>query len=151
MSLLIGALGFSSAFADNAQTVTFDIPYDHTVGEALEGQFPAGVIDWGTATWYLAPPWQRLENNSISFNGEGISSGSFTFLSPRQLVRIDAYNGYDQPATVTLSCSGQPDKQVQLNADEVRTIDTGWSAPCSRVSIVTSNGWGTNFENLVIQ
>jgi hypothetical protein len=149
--LLFGALSLHTAFADNTQTITFDNAVDETVGEPLEGQFPHGLIDWGTGTWYLSPPWQRLDNNSISFNGDGISSGSFTFLSPHQLVRIDAYNGYDQPATVTLSCSGQPDKQVQLNADEVRTIDTGWSAPCSQVSIVTSNGWGTNFENLVIQ
>ena len=152
-TMLASGLSLHAAFADT-QTITFDSLSDEVTGE-LDGQYPTGLIEWGSGTWYLSGPWQALQNKSISFNGEGITSATFTFVSqPRQLVSIQAYNGDQNPGTVTLSCSGQSgqsDQQVQLNSEEIRTINTGWTAPCSSVTITTSNGWQTNFENLVIQ
>jgi hypothetical protein len=152
----MSVLGFASVvqvvLADNSQTITFDAAVqDRSTGEALDDQYPSGVIDWGSGVWYLSGPWQELSTNSISFNGDGISSGTFHFMSPHQLVSLEGYNGFDQPGTVTLSCAGHPDVQVTLAANEISAIQTGWSGNCNDVTVSTSNGWYTNFDKLVIQ
>jgi hypothetical protein len=151
--LFLGVCAASSslAFADQSQTVTFDDIQNRPLNSPLEGEYPAGVIDWGSGTWFLSGPWQAIGSNSVSFNGEAYFNASFNFVSPHQLVRLDAYNGDSSPSTVTLSCDGQPDKQIQLNANEYRAIDTGWSGTCTSVGINSSNGWEVNFKNLVIQ
>jgi hypothetical protein len=150
LSLGVFASSFGLAFAES-QTVTFDDIQNQDLNSPLEGQYPAGVIDWGDGAWYLSGPWQAINSNSVSFNGDGISNASFNFLSPHQLVRLDAYNGDTDPSTLTLSCAGQTDKRVQLNGNEMRTIDTGWNGTCASVGISTSNGWQVNFKNLVVQ
>ena len=151
VALLVVGLGSQPVFADHQQTVTFDNTQDHSTDAELDGQLPGGLIDWGSGGWWLAGPWQELSSNSVSFNGDAISSASFSFVSPRTLVGLDAYNGGDGAATVTLKCSGQADKTVQLAAGEIRTISTGWSGnTCSSVNVSTSNGWWTNFDNFVL-
>lgn len=117
----------------------------------LNGQYPAGVIDWGTNAWWLSSPWGQFRSNSISYNGSGPRSGTFKFLTPRQLVSLDAYNGDASPGTVTLSCAGQPTVTATIPMGSAATIRTGWTSACSSVTISTSNGWATNFDNLVIQ
>jgi hypothetical protein len=115
----------------------------------LNGQYPSGVIDWGTNQWYLSGPFGAFDRQSISFNGAGPTSGTFTFSEPRTLQSIDAYNG-QAPTTVTLSCDGQADVQASLDHAQLATIQTGWTGPCSKVTIVSTNGWDTNFKNLVL-
>jgi hypothetical protein len=115
------------------------------------GQYPARVIDWGSNAWWLSAPWGGFQTNSISFNGSGPTKGSFTFLSSRRLVSLDVYNGGASPATVTASCSGQPTVTATVPVGTVATIQTGWTAACASVTIGTSNGWDTNFDNLVLQ
>ena len=151
MAVLALGLGASPVFADQ-QTVTFDDTQGHDMDSQLDGQLPSGLIDWGSGDWYLSGPWLNLERNSISFNGDDLSTASFKFVSPHTLMMLDAYNGGEDSSTVTLKCSGQPDKTVQVDAGELLTINTGWSGnTCSTVTISTSNGWYTNFDNLVLQ
>jgi hypothetical protein len=130
------------------QTVTFDDLTD--VDQPLNGEYPAGIIEWGSGNWYLSSPWKQFTTNSISFNGGASTTQSFTFVSPRQLVSLDAYNGGDTPSTLTLSCPQQPDVVEQLAADAVMTIQTGWTGPCNTITITSSNGWDTNLDNLVV-
>jgi hypothetical protein len=119
-------------------------------GRPLTGQYPAGTIDWGSGAWYLSGPYDEMQTNSVSFNGEGPTSASFSFVSPHQLVQLDADNGANTSGTVTLACDGQPSKSVDIDAHQLVTIQTGWSGPCTTVTVTSSNGWDTNFTSLVI-
>jgi hypothetical protein len=64
-------------------------------------------------------------------------------------VRLDAYNG-GAPTTVTLRCAGQTDRVVNLASGQLATIATNWSGTCTTVTIMSTNGWDTNFDNLVL-
>jgi len=114
----------------------------------LNGQYPTGVIDWGTNAWFLSAPWGGFTTKSIGFNGPGLTSGAFTFLTPRRLVSIQAYNG-GVATTVTLQCAGQTSKVQAVAPGQLVTIATGWTATCTTVTIISTNGWDTNLDNLV--
>jgi hypothetical protein len=117
----------------------------------LNGQYPTNVIDWGTNAWYLSGPFGPFTTNSVGFNGSSFNSGTLTFVSPRRLVQVDAYNGGKTTTTVTLSCAGQPTVSVGLSPGQQLTIATGWTGQCSKVTITSSNGWATNFDNFNLQ
>jgi hypothetical protein len=68
----------------------------------LSGQYPTNLIDWSTNNWYLAGPFGAFTTNSIDFNGTGPTSESVRFVSPRKLVKVDAYNGGTSNSVVTL-------------------------------------------------
>jgi hypothetical protein len=114
----------------------------------LTGQYPAGIIDWGSSGWYLSSAYAQFLGNSISFNGPGPTSGNVTFVTPRKLVQLDAYNGGTTSGLISLSCKGQPTKQQRLAPGQAATIVTGWATPCTSVTIGSSNGWFTNFNNV---
>src|SRR6185369_15531588 len=72
-------------------TVTFDDLSN--INSPLNGQYPSGLINWGTGAWFLSGPWGQFTTSSISFRSPGITSASFTFLVSRQLKQMDAFNG----------------------------------------------------------
>jgi hypothetical protein len=130
-------------------TVTFD---DLTnPNRVLNGQYPTGLLDWGTNSWWLSGPYGKFTSNSVSFNGGGPTTESFAVIGSHQLLQLTAFNGGTTATTVTLSCAGQTTKVVMLTAGQLATIQTGWTGSCSKVTITSTNGWGTNFKNLVIQ
>src|SRR5215510_9343228 len=131
-----------------SQTITFDDLANPN--RVLNGQYPSGVIDWGTNAWYLSGPWQQFTTNSIGFDGAGPTSEPFTFVTPRRLLAIDAYNGGSVTSTITLSCSGQPTRTSSLPARTLITISTAWTGTCTSVTFGSTNGWNTNFDNMVI-
>jgi hypothetical protein len=134
--------------SQDVQPVTFD---DLTmVNQPLGGQYPSGVIDWGSNQWYLSAPWRAFTTNSVGFNGAGPTSAAFTFLSPRRLISVDAYNGGTTATTVTLSCAGQPTATTTLAAGQGATISTGWTSPCTTVTMGSTNGWDTNFDAFML-
>jgi hypothetical protein len=106
------------------------------------------AIDWGTNAWYLSAPGSRFTTNSIGFNGPSPRSASFTFINPRRL-RVDAYNGGARTSTITVSCAGQPTVTYTLATRQLQTLVTNWSGPCTSITLSSSNGWDTNFDNLV--
>jgi hypothetical protein len=119
---------------------------------ALNGQYPSGTIDWGTNAWYLSSPWRQFTTNSIGFNGAGPTSATFRLVAPRRLVGLDAYNGGPTPSTVTLQRDAQPLVQIVLAAGQLATTTTNWpAATCSVVRVGSTNGWNTNFDNLVFE
>ena len=131
-----------------ATTVTFDDLSGQN--RVLSGQYPTGVIDWGANAWYLSGPWGAFTTKSVGFNGAGPTSASFAFVTPRRLVSVRAYNGGSAATTVTLSCAGQPTVTTALAAGQVATISTGWTGTCTAVTVGSTNGWDTNFDDLVI-
>jgi hypothetical protein len=131
-------------------TITFD---DLSApSRPLSGEYPSGVIDWGTDVWFLSGPYGRWSTNSVSFNGAGPTSAAFALLSSWRLVQLDAYNGGAAASTITLSCVGFDQTPIQriLDAGQMVTIPTGWLGVCSGVALTSSNGWDTNFKNLVL-
>src|SRR5712692_6540096 len=138
LALALACLLLPRSAAAASQTIVFD---DLTSpNRVLSGQYPSGVIDWGTNAWYLSGPFGAFTTNSIGFNGSGPRSGSFTFLTPRRLLQLDAYNGGSVASTITIACSGQTTAQLSLAVRQVATMSTGWTATCSSVTIGSSNG-----------
>ena len=117
---------------------------------ALTGQYPAGVIDWGGGAWWLAGPYGAFDTRSISFNGAGPTSATFTFVAPHQLDQLDVYNGGKSDSTITLACDGAAGSRNNVAAGQLVTLASGFAGACSTVTITSSNGWDTNFKNLVI-
>ncbi len=115
------------------------------------GQYPSGVIDWGTTAWYLSPPWGLFTTNSISFNGARRTSGAFTFVSPRRLLQVDAYNGGTTASTVTIACAGHSTVTSTVQPGQLVTLSTSWVGTCGSITIGSSNGWNTNFDKLLIE
>jgi hypothetical protein len=130
------------------RTVTFDDVANPDRG--LNGQYPTGLLDWGTGVWWVARPWGQFTTNSISFNGPGRTSGTLSLLSPRRVVSVMAYNGGSASSTVTLACPGQPTVSTTLPVGRLSTITTSWTGTCSSLAITSSNGWDTNFDSLVL-
>jgi len=131
-----------------AQTVTFnDLRSPNRV---LSGQYPANALNWGTSSWYLSGAWGQFTTNSVSFNGAGQTSAAIAMVAPGRLVQLDAFNGGSTSSTITISCAGQPTVTSTLAAGQLRTIQTGWSGACTSVTLGSSNGWDTNFDNLVL-
>jgi hypothetical protein len=128
-----------------SSTLTFD---DQTAGQGLDGEYQTGVADWGVGAWYLSGPWGGFTSNSISFSGSGVTSAPFAFITAQKLESVEAFNGGADPSTVTLSCGANPTKSVTVNPGELATIVTDWTNACSTVTIGSSNGWDTNFDNL---
>jgi hypothetical protein len=131
------------------RTVTFDDLQDPL--RPLNGQYPTGLIDWGTNAWFLAGPYAQFATNSVSFNGASLTSASFTLLTSNTLRRLDIDNGGTLASTVTISCPGQPTATFSLAPGQFGTFTTGWTTPCTTITITSSNGWDTNFDNLVVQ
>jgi hypothetical protein len=131
------------------QTVTFDD--QSNPNRPLNGQYPSGVIDWGNNAWYLSGPYGAFSGNSVSFNGAGPTSQKFTLVSPRKVVSVDIYNGGTQQSIVTLACQGQRSRQVTVAPKQKVTLATNWNNTCRWVTVSSSNGWDTNFKNIVLQ
>jgi glucose/arabinose dehydrogenase/PKD repeat protein len=130
-----------------AQTITFN---DMSADTPLDGPYPAGVIDWGQGAWLTSPRWGLFTTNNLSFIGPGTSSASFAFFNPRFLLQVDAFNGGTVASTVTLSCDGTAVTSAEVSANQMVTIPTTWTTPCTSVAISSTNGWNTNFDNLVV-
>jgi hypothetical protein len=138
-----------STLSTSAITVTFDDI--SPASRVLSGQYPTGIIDWGSGTnWWLSAPYGLFTGQSVSFNTSSQTSASFTFISNYRLVSLQAYNGGSGSSTVTISCPGQTTKQATVPAGQISTISTGWSSVCTAVTLGSTNGWFVNFKNLVI-
>jgi hypothetical protein len=135
--------------ASNPLTITFDDISGQN--QLLPTNYPSGVITWASGQWYHSGPWQQFSTKSISFNGSTQTNGSFSFTAPKRLVSLQAFNG-GSSTTITVACAGNPNKVVVIPAGSaITTITTGWSVSCSSVTITSSNGWNTNFDNVVIE
>ena len=118
------------------------LSYDPPVG-------PPATLERNGA-WSLSSAWNQFPTNSISFNSSTAHTVSLTFLTPRQVIQIDADNGGTGPSTITLACPGQTTVSVVVPLHQLTTITTGWTGSCTSLTIGSSNTWDTNFDNLII-
>jgi hypothetical protein len=138
-----GMVGLAEIYSP-VRTVTFDDLANPN--RPLNGEY--GGIDWGTDAWFLSAPWGLFTTNSISFPGPRPIAESFAFLAPHVVLSVDAYNGGASATTVTVACAGNPPVSQDVAAGQIVTIATGWSIPCTTVTVGSSNSWDTNFDNL---
>jgi len=131
------------------QTITFETAPGQD--RPLNDQYPSRVIDWGTGSWYLSAPYGVFTGKSISFNGPSMTRATFAFVTPRRLNQVKAYNGGTTTSVITLSCLGQAPATASVGVGLVQTINTGWTGVCTGVTVDSTNGWDTNFDNFVIQ
>ncbi|OAI41820.1 hypothetical protein AYO38_03460 [bacterium SCGC AG-212-C10] len=129
---------------------TTKITFDTASGQnrTLSGMFPTAVIDWGTNTWFLSAPWGPHKSKSISFNGNA-QSQTFTFVTPKILQSFVA--GGTSSSIISVSCTGNPTVLKMIPLGKLTTITTGWKVPCKTVTIGSTNGWDTNFDDVVIR
>jgi glucose/arabinose dehydrogenase len=131
-----------------AQVVTFD---DRTgQDQPLDGQYPPGLIDWATGAWYHAGPSGALTTKSARFRYQWQTNLALTLLVPRKLVSIQAHNAGTTDATVTVSCGSLPARQLVLGVGQRGTLETGWTQPCTRITLRSTNGWSTFFDNVTL-
>jgi hypothetical protein len=116
----------------------------------LSGQYPTGLIDWGSNAWFVSGPIGRFGTNSVSFNGLG-TSAAFSFVGAHQLQQLDVYNSGLLPATVSISCGGQATVSQTVGGGQVATISTGWSGSCSSVTVSSLGGSTVKLDNLVVR
>src|SRR5262249_3209145 len=114
-------------------TVTFD---DQSADRLLTSTY-AGV-DWGNGAWYLSGPWGSFTTNSVSYAGPGPTSAAFTFLVPRLLTTVSAFNGGTDASTIALSCGANATSTAIVAPGAVVTLSTQWTASCLTVTVASS-------------
>jgi hypothetical protein len=136
-----------------SEDAVFSVSFDDlpNPNRALTGQYPDGLIDWTDGAWLLSGPFDHFSGNSVSFSRAGPTSAAIALAEGVMLLQLDADNGGSSPSTVTSSCEGQPDATLLLNSHQASTLATGWSAPCTAITISSSNGWDTNFRNFILR
>ena len=138
---------FTTSLADTTPPSVIHFNDLPSTGGSLNGQYPTGVVDWGNNAWWRSGPWGQFTTNSVSFTSSGVSA-SFRFITPRQLVSVKAFNGGATTSTVTLACAGNPATTTAVAPNQLVTITTAWSTTCSVVTVGSSNGWDTNFDDI---
>ena len=128
------------------QTITFN---DRTRYSTL-GEYPRGVINWGNQ-WFVARPTNQFTTPNLHMGSVLVTSRSFSFLTPGRLLRVDMINHGSTPSTVSFACTGNPTAATIVPAGGLATLITGWTTPCTTVTVTSSNGWVVHYDNLVIQ
>ena len=127
--------------------ITFDAPH-LPAGTALQGQYPSGVIDWGSGEWRIHVPDGAFGTFNLSLADPAAKAAAFSFYAPRIFVGIDVYNGGTSEATVTVHSPELREISYVVKPGELRRIRTGWRDPSSIVAFDLKNAEGLEFDNL---
>lgn len=115
----------------------------------LDGEYPVGTIDWGSGQWLASGPYGTFTDTSISYTTAVPTSGEFELIGDLRLVGFQASNGSDRSSVVSASCGDDTVTQT-VPGNSLVTFTTNWYDACSLVTLSSSNGWDTNFDNLII-
>jgi hypothetical protein len=127
--------------------VTFDDPH-LPAGTRLDGQYPSGVIDWGTDQWRINVPEGAFGTFNLALTDPKAASARFRFNSPRIFVGLDVYNGGASEATLTVHSPEFRETSFIVKPGELRRIRTGWNDPTTSVTFDLKNGEGLRFDNI---
>ena len=130
-----------------AHYVTFDDPH-LPAGTMLKGQYPSGVIDWGTDEWRINVPQAGFGTFNLALADSKATSAQFQFYWPRIFVGMDAVNDGTSEATITARSPEQREISFTLKPGQLRRLRTEWRDPSSRVIFEFKNGEGVRFDNL---
>jgi hypothetical protein len=130
-----------------ASIVDFDNPH---VGAnvPLQGQYPSGVIDWGTDTWKVCPPAGRMSTFSLCAANAHTTEEQFRFFFPRILMRLDVYNPLDHDVTLKIRAPEMEERTFTLKAGQLQRIGTGWMDRASEVVMESDGLAALRFDNL---
>jgi hypothetical protein len=127
--------------------ITFDAPH-LAAGTTLVGQYPSGVIDWGTDQWRIHVPDGAFGTFNLALADPKAATAQFRFYAPRVFAGIDVCNTGASEATLTIHSPEFREQSFTIKPGEVRRIRTGWNDPSSAVIFDVKNGEGLRFDNL---
>jgi len=129
------------------QYITFDDPH-LPANTTLKGQYPSGVIDWGTETWRINVPEGGFGTFNLALTDPKDKTAQFAFYWPRIFVGFDVYNGGPSEATVTVHSPEQREISFTIKPGETQRFKTEWRDPSSQIIFDFRNGEGLRFDNL---
>ncbi len=135
----------------HAQSVSISFNELANPNRILEGQYPAGIADWGTNKWHLSGASGSFSTNSISFLNESVISATFNFLDATILMGISVFNSGGESSTVSLACTDNPTITQVIASNQSATLITNWTVPCTTINLGSSNGSWTHFDDLSYQ
>jgi hypothetical protein len=127
--------------------VTFDDPH-LPAGTLLQGEYPSGVIDWGSDTWRINVPEGAFGTFNLALADPEATTAEFRFDWPRLFVGLDVYNGGSSDATVTIHAPEIRELSFTIKPGQVQRIRTGWRDAASSVVFELKNGEHLRFDNL---
>ena len=127
--------------------ITFDDPH-LPAGTPLLGQYPSGVIDWGSGEWKIGTPYGKFGTFTLALSDPNTTRAEFNFYSPRIFAGLDVYNDGDKDATLTVSSPETREISLTIKPKELLHLRTGWRDPCSKVIFDFADGHALRFDNL---
>lgn len=127
--------------------ITFDDPH-LPAGTPLLGQYPSGVIDWGTGQWVIGVPSGKFGTFNLVLGDQESDHEEFSFYAPRIFAGIDIYNGGKEDSTLTIHSPETQQVSFTIKPGELRRVHTGWRDPSSKIGFEMIHGEGLRFDNL---
>ena len=129
------------------QYVTFDDPH-LAAGTLLKGEYPSGVIDWGTEQWRITVPQGGFGTFNLGLADPKATTAELHFYWPRIFVGVDVYNGGTSDATVTIHSPEIREISFTVRPGQAQRLRTGWRDSSTSVIFDLKNGEGLRFDNL---
>jgi hypothetical protein len=129
------------------ELITFDDPH-LPAGTPLQGQYPSGVIDWGTGIWRISVPEGGFGTFNLTIADPKVKTAKFQFYCPRVFVGVDVYNGGTSDAKITIHSPEIREMSFTVKPGQLQRLRTGWRDPSTSVVFDIENGEGLRFDNL---
>ena len=127
--------------------ITFDDPH-LPAGTLLKGQYPSGVIDWGTDQWKIGVPDGAFGTFNLRLADPKTATAEFQFYSPRIFAGVDVFNSGSSEATITIHSPESREISFAVKPGELWRLRTGWHDALTHVFFDVKNGEGLRFDNL---
>ena len=127
--------------------ITFDDPH-LPAGARLIGQYPSGVIDWGSGEWEIGTPFGKFATFTLLLADPKAKRGEFQFYAPRIFEGVDVYNGGNSDATLAVTSDELPMVSRTIKPNQLIRFRTGWHDPSSRVVFDVTGDHALRFDNL---
>jgi hypothetical protein len=128
-------------------SITFDDPH-LAAGTLLNGEYPSGVIDWGSAAWQIVPPHGKFGTFHLALADPNARQATFRFDEPRVFAGVDVWNSGPSEVTLTIRSPEIREMAFVIKPGELRRIKTGWKDRSSGVRFEFTNGRDLRFDNL---
>ena len=135
--------------AENAppEYVSFDDPH-LPAATVLKGQYPSGVIDWGSGQWRINVPEGPFGTFNLTFVDPNATTADFRFYSPQIFAGVDVYNGGAADAAITFRSPETREVSFTVKPGQLQRLRTGWRDASSNVTFQLKNGEAIRFDNL---
>ena len=114
----------------------------------MKGEYPSGVIDWGTDQWKISVPEGGFGTFNIALVTPQSPTAEFHFPWPRIFAGIDVYNAGASPATLTIHSPGLRELSFTIKPGQLQRLRTPWRDPTTTVIFELKNAESLRFDNL---